>query len=198
MIFETIVTTVGAGGKPHIAPIGVHRRGKLYIIAPFRPSTTLTNVEAGKSAVINCTDDVRIFAGCLTGRHEWPTQAAERITGVRLAGALAHIEVSLESIEADELRPRLICRAVHHVTHAPFQGFNRAQAAVIEAAILISRLKMLPPEKIESEINYLRVSVDKTAGDAEREAWGWLMEKLHAHRQHPDTGEEHESVGPNQ
>ncbi len=190
MIRETIVTTVSPGGKPHIAPIGIHRRGELYIIAPFRPSTTLTNIETGKCAVINCTDDVRIFAGCLTGRYEWPTQAAERINGVRLAGALAHIEVRLESTEADELRPRLICRAVYQANHAPFQGFNRAQAAVIEAAILVSRLNMLPPEKIESEINYLRVAVDKTAGDAEREAWGWLMEKLDAHRgQHPVTGE---------
>ncbi len=190
MIFETIVTTVNPDGKPHIAPIGIHRRGELYIIAPFRPSTTLSNVEAAKSAVINTTDDVRVFAGCLTGRYEWPIQAAERIEGVRLTGALAHIEVRLESVEADELRPRLICRAVHSANHAPFQGFNRAQAAVIEAAILISRLTMLPPEKIESEINYLRVAMDKTAGDAEREAWGWLMEKRDAHRaQHPDAGQ---------
>jgi len=32
---------------------------------------------------------------------------------------------------------------VHRASHAPFVGFNRAQAAVIEAAILVSRLRML-------------------------------------------------------
>ena len=40
-------------------------------------------------------------------------------------------------------------------TIAPFRGFNRAQAAVVEAAILVSRLHMLPPDKIEREIGYL-------------------------------------------
>lgn len=182
MIRETIVTSLSIDGKAHIAPIGVHRRGELYIIAPFRPSTTLANIETSGFAVINCVDDVRIFAGCLTGRHEWPTCAAERIAGVRLAAALAHTEVRLDTVEADELRPRLVCRAVHQASHAPFQGFNRAQAAVIEAAILISRLHMLPTKKMDAEIGHLRIAIDKTAGHAELEAWGWLMEKLDAHR----------------
>lgn len=182
MIRETIVTTVSASGKIQIAPIGISRRGELYVIAPFRPSSTLTNIEATGSAVINYVDDVRIFAGCLTGRYDWPTVSAERIAGVRLTAALAHTEVEMEAIEADPLRPRLICRAAHQASHAPFQGFNRAQAAVIEAAILISRLTMLPAEKIAAEIDYLRIAIDKTASDVEREAWGWLMEKLHAHK----------------
>ena len=30
-------------------------------------------------------------------------------------------------------------------------------------------------EKIESEIDYLRIGLEKTAGDRELEAWGWLM-----------------------
>jgi len=92
-----------------------------------------------------------------------------------LACTLAHTEVELVRIEDDELRPKLFCKAVHTVNHAPFMGFNRAQYAVLEAAILISRLKMLPLEKIETEIEYLRIGLEKTAGDKEREAWGWLM-----------------------
>jgi hypothetical protein len=48
----------------------------------------------------------------------------------------------------------------------------------LEAAILISRLDMLPLQKIESEIEYLRIGLDKTAGDRELEAWGWVMESL--------------------
>jgi len=49
---------------------------------------------------------------------------------------------------------------------------------VIEAAILISRLDMLPREKIEQEIAYLQIAISKTAGTAEREAWQWLMETV--------------------
>ena len=60
------------------------------------------------------------------------------------------------SVQEDELRPRFQCRVVHREMHAPFQGFNRAQAAVIEAAILVSRLGMLPREKVEEEIGYLQ------------------------------------------
>jgi hypothetical protein len=74
---------------------------------------------------------------------------------------------------------------VHAEQHAPFRGFNRAQAAVVEAAILVSRLHMLPWGKIETEIAYLKIAVDKTAGPREREAWTWLMERIEEHRQNP-------------
>jgi hypothetical protein len=40
---------------------------------------------------------------------------------------------------------------------------------------------MLPREKIEAEIVYLSIAIEKTAGPDEREAWGWLMEKVKAH-----------------
>ena len=89
----------------------------------------------------------------------------------------------MTQITEDEQRPRFHCGVVHLAQHAPFRGFNRAQAAVIEAAILVSRLHMLPPDKIESEIAYLEIAVSKTAGPVEQEAWDWLMEKIGAHRQ---------------
>ncbi|MGH9904798.1 MAG: DUF447 family spectrin-like domain-containing protein, partial [Pyrinomonadaceae bacterium] len=53
---------------------------------------------------------------------------------------------------------------------------------VLECAILVSRLHMLPREKIESELNYLTIAIDKTAGPREREAWEWLMEAIAKHR----------------
>jgi hypothetical protein len=53
---------------------------------------------------------------------------------------------------------------------------------VVEAAILVSRLHMLPPEKIEREIAYLQIAIDKTAGPRERQAWAWLMERIAEHR----------------
>jgi hypothetical protein len=45
---------------------------------------------------------------------------------------------------------------------------------------LVSRLQLLPPEKIAAELGYLRIAVDKTAGPEEREAWGWLLEEVAA------------------
>jgi hypothetical protein len=49
---------------------------------------------------------------------------------------------------------------------------------VIEAAILVSRLGMLPEDKIRDELRYLQIGIDKTAGERELEAWGWLMDRI--------------------
>ncbi len=187
MIRESIVITLNPDGVPHIAPIGVIVEPSGLVIAPFQPSATLDNILAGKEAVVNYTDDVRIFAGCITGRRrDWPTRPAERIKGAVLEAALAHEEVELVEIREDPQRPRLLCRTVHAATGAPFRGFNRAQSSVVEAAILASRLSLLPREKIEREIAYLAIAIEKTAGPREREAWGWLMEMIEAYPAAPE------------
>jgi len=178
MIRETIVTTLNADDTVQIAPMGVRARGDQFIIAPFRPSTTLENLKRSGAAVINMTDDVRIFAGCLTGRYDWPTVPVQVIKGRRLQDPLSHIEVEVVRMEEDDTRPRFFCAVRNRETHRPFQGFNRAQHAVLEAAILVSRLHLLPADKIDAEIKYLQSAVDKTAGDAEREAWEWLLTRI--------------------
>ena len=181
LIRETVVTTKSAAGDVHIAPIGLIQEGDGWVIAPFRPSTTLDNMSATGCAVANYCDDVRVFAGCLTGRKDWPTRPASTISGAVLEAALAHAEMEVEEVRDDPQRPRFLCRVVHQESHAAFQGFNRAQAAVVEAAILASRLHMLPAEKLTREIDYLRIAVSKTAGPREWQAWDWLMEKIEAH-----------------
>jgi hypothetical protein len=180
VIIESIITTLDADGRPHIAPLGVIWREGHPVLAPFRPSLTLDNLALGGAAVINHTDDVRVFAGCLTGRRDWPVRPADRVKGCVLSGALAHQELAVERREEDELRPRFHCRVVFEAVHGAFRGFNRAQAAVIEAAILVSRLHMLPRDKVEREIAYLGSAVGKTAGEREREAWGWLAARIGA------------------
>ena len=180
-IRETIITTVDRSSTVHIAPIGIIAERDGWVIAPFRPSVTLGNLAEVPFAVANYTDDVKIFAGCLTGRRDWATVAIEGFPVPRLAAALAHSVLAVESVSDDGVRPRHFCRVVQEETHAPFTGFNRARAAVLELAILVSRLHMLPREKIDAEIAYLSIAIEKTAGPEEREAWGWLMEKVTEH-----------------
>jgi hypothetical protein len=189
MIRETIVTTLNPEGKVHIAPLGLIEEGqgsdgKGWIIAPFKPSTTLDNLRSHPHAVANFTDDVLVFAGCLTGRRDWPTRPATRVPGAVLDAALAHAELTVVRVEEDEQRPRFHCKIVFEAAHAPFQGFNRAQSAVLEAAILASRLALLPREKIERELAYLQTAVEKTAGPREHEAWRLLVEKIEDHFKH--------------
>lgn len=181
-IVETIVTTVNAKGEAHIAPLGLIAEGERWVIAPFRPSRTLDNLQEVPYAVATHTDDVRVFAGAVTGRKDWQTRRAERVPGVRLADAVSHWELAVETVTDDEQRPRFSCKLVYEASHRPWEGFNRAQAAVLECAVLVTRLSMLPPEKIESELKYLEIAVSKTAGEREQEAWSWLMEKLDAWR----------------
>ncbi|HSH72767.1 MAG TPA: DUF447 domain-containing protein [Methylophilaceae bacterium] len=182
MILETIVISIDAQGNPHIAPFGVRERDGLILIAPFRPSSSLDNLLGQGVAVLNLTDDVRVFAGALTGRRTWPLRKADQVNCYVLDAALAHSELELIKVKEDESRPELYFRVVHTANHAPFRGFNRAQAAVVELAVLVSRLHMLPIEKINAEISYLKIAIEKTAGERELEAWDWLMECIENHQ----------------
>jgi uncharacterized protein len=181
MIRECVVTTADAQGDVHVAPLGLISEGHQLIIAPFRPSTTLDNLRTVPFAVANYIDDVRIFAGCLTGRRDWPLVATEDFVVPRLLAALTHAELSVAHVEEHEQRPRFHCQVTKQVQHEPFEGMNRAKAAVLELAVLSSRLDFLPREKIESEMAYLQIAIDKTAGPDEAEAWSWLVEKVQRH-----------------
>lgn len=181
-IHEILLTTRNADGSAHIAPMGLRQRGELWLLAPFRPSRTLDNLLRDGHASVNSTDDVRLYAGALTGHRDWPVTACDVIDGYRLRDALAHRELAVERIDDDDVRPQLLCRCVHEATHRTFSGYNRAQSAVLELAILVSRLDRLPQGKIDAEIAYLEIAIDKTAGDEERTAWDWLMARVTAHR----------------
>jgi hypothetical protein len=184
-IFETVVTTSSPTGVVHIAPMGVRYAGEHVVLMPFKPSTTLDNIAATGVAVLNLVTDVRVFAGCITGRRHWPlvpVAAVGEVSAMRLACALGHVVLRLVERQDDAQRPVLRLERLHEAQHAPYPGFNRAQAAVIEGAVLVSRLHLLPRDKIDSEMRYLQIAIDKTAGPAEIEAWGWLRQAVAARR----------------
>ena len=183
-IYETVVTTLGREGRVHVAPMGVRYRGTRVVLMPFKPSTTLDNILAGRCAVLNLVVDTRVFAGCVTGRRrDWPTLPVAHVEGRRLEAALGHVELKLASVEDHAQRPVLELERVHEAQHAPFIGLNRAQAAVVEGAVLVSRLRLLPPEKIDAEMAYLQIAIDKTAAPEEHEAWRWMQDAVAAHRE---------------
>jgi len=182
-IRECIVTTVDDGGNVHVAPMGIHEDENRFIILPFKPSITLDNLEKQGTATLNYTDDVRVYAGCLTNHNDWPTRDTTIIQGARLENCLAHTELEVIRKTDDIVRPEYLCKSVYEATHAPFHGYNRAQSAVVELAILVSRLHILNEEKVNREIKYLKTSVEKTAGPREQEAWRWLMLKVASFRE---------------
>ena len=183
MIRETIVTTRSLDGVPHIAPMGATVIEGGYLLQPFRPSRTLDNLATTRIGVVNFTDDVRIFAGCVVGRKlNVDVSKATYIDCPRLADALSHDEITVDRVEDHPQRPKFFCKTYHSEGHRRFEGLNRAKAAVLEAAVLVSRLSMLSDEKVDQEMAYLAIAVEKTAGPEELEAWGWMVEAVAEHR----------------
>ena len=146
-IVETIVTTQNAAGEVHIAPLGLIEDGEGWIIAPFRPSRTLDNLRANPFAVASHTDDVRVFAGCLTGRRDWPLKPASKVKGKYLDERAHALGAGRRPRDRGRAAAALSLPHRAHGSHAPWPGFNRAQVAVLELAVLTTRLHMLPPPR---------------------------------------------------
>jgi uncharacterized protein len=174
VIIESIVTTMDAGGRVNIAPMGIEWDETHPVLRPFLETTTFRNVRETGVAVVNITDDVRIFARAAISSPSAPTVPAERVRGVVLVAACSWRELEMEAIDDTPPRARIRARVVHHGTRREFIGFNRARAAVLEAAILATRTHLLPADEIRSEYRRLQVIVDKTAGPGEREAMALL------------------------
>ena len=180
MIHEVIVTTISNEDIVHIAPMGIRFIDKQVIISPFKPSTTLNNITENNIATINFIDDVRVFAG-IVSRHkkDWELSARtdlEIVPNLTLTNTFYNVVVN--EYQEDDKRPNIICDIKNSAVIKPFLGFNRAQFSVIEAAVLLSRLGMISMEKIDREIEYLKIGIDKTAGPHELEAWGWIQDKI--------------------
>ena len=81
-----------------------------------------------------------------------------------VAAACRWYEFEIEACDDSHERTDIKARVVHCGRLRDFFGFNRARHAVLEAAILATRVHMLPPAGIEAEFSRLQIPVDKTAG----------------------------------
>ena len=179
MIIESIVTTVALDGTVNCAPMGVEWDGTddtPIVLKPFLETATYRNVTATRAAVVNITDDIRIFARAAISNPEYPTVPATRVRGAVLADCCAWRELEVTSIDSTPPRSRVDTVTIHRGVRREFIGFNRARGAVLEMAIYATRLHLLPREFIESELARLQVIVDKTAGPREFEAMALLAD----------------------
>jgi uncharacterized protein len=180
MIVETIVTTVAADGTANFAPMGVDWGDETIVLKPFLETTTYRNVIGTRAAVVNLTDDVRIFARAAISNPQYESGPATVVRGVVLADCCSWRELRVQSIDSSPPRSRIEMAVVHRGTRRDFIGFNRARHAVLEAAIYATRLHILPRAFVDSEMARLQVMVDKTAGPQELEAMELLAEHIRA------------------
>jgi uncharacterized protein len=178
VIVESIVTTIADDGEVNCAPMGVEWTDGAITLKPFLETATYRNVVRGRAAVVNLTDDVRLFARGAISNPRPPTVPASRIRGAVLADCCSWREVEVRVIDSTPPRARIETAVVHREQRREFIGFNRAAHAVLEAAIYATRLHILPRAFVESELARLQVIVDKTAGPHELEAMALLTDYI--------------------
>jgi hypothetical protein len=187
MILEGIVTTIGPGGAINIAPMGprVDVGMKRLLLRPFNTSTTYQNLRTHGEGVFHVTDDVLLLARTALGvlAPMPPLIPAKKVRGHVLTDACRSYEFRVASIDDREERVNIDVEIVHHETQRDFFGFNRAKHAVLEAAILMTRVHILPVSDIEAEFRKLAVIVQKTGGEQEHAAFDFLAAELKKHHE---------------
>ncbi len=183
MILEGIVTTQNPDGSPRISPMGpmVDEALSQLEFRPYQTSTTFQNLVRTRRGVFHVTDDVELLARAAVDRLETPPSLLEvpGVEGEVLADACRWIAFEICEIDDRQPRARLTAVVYQHGRIRDFFGFNRAKHAVVEAAILATRVDFLPHEEIEAEMQRLTSMVEKTGGPAERRAFDFLRGYLH-------------------
>lgn len=183
LVLEGLLLTLDAQGQPHLAPMGprVDRALTQIVLRPFRTAQTYANLAARPWAVFHITDDVELLARAAIGRLEQPPDvvAVPGFPCPRLTDTCRWLAVEVLREEGGGPRAELPCRIVARGEVRPFGGLNRAQHAVVEAAILATRVGLVPREEIAAELRRLAPLVQKTGGLREHAAWQLLEAHLH-------------------
>jgi hypothetical protein len=178
MILEGIVTTRDSAGAVHVAPMGpiVDESLSKLRLRPFKTSQTYANLKRAPFGVFHVVDDVLLLARSAVGLlAETPaTFPAEKVPGAVLAECCRWYEFEVREIDDSRERAELLAQVVHAGRVRDFFGFNRAKHAVLEAAILATRVHLIGRAEILSEFNRLQPPVSKTGGPAEIEAFALL------------------------
>ena len=193
MILEGIVTTCAPDGKINIAPMGPHVTPQMdrLVLRPFRTADTYRNLKAHGEGVFHVTDDVLLLAKTAVGSVT-PLPAmmpASQVRGHVLEGACRYYEFRVLAVDDRDQRARFEAEVVHCGRLRDFFGFNRGKHAVLEAAILATRISLLPASEIRAEFARLRILVEKTGGAQENEAFGFLSEYVERECQASSTAE---------
>jgi hypothetical protein len=181
MILEGIVTTLGPDGTLNVAPMGpiVSDDGTFdsFVLRPFRSAQTFLNLTTHPEGVLHVTDDVLLLARAAIGAldAEPPTVPAEAVRGRILADCCRFFEFRITGRDHSAERSRLDATVLRSGRLRDFFGLNRAMHAVVEAAILATRLHLLPRAELDAAYRELAVLVQKTGGRREHEAFALLQ-----------------------
>lgn len=189
MIIETLVTTINADGSLNISPMGPTFSGNWdqFELRPFKTSTTLANLQRSGEGIVHITDDAQLIALAAIDRlDELPSLLSldnGKVVAVpAISSACRWIEFRVDYIDLSQNRASINCHSVYEHRQRDFLGFNRAKHAVLEAAILATRIDFLPWDEIHTQYNHYRNIIDKTGGPQELEAFRFLEKFVFDHQ----------------
>jgi hypothetical protein len=178
MILEGLLTTENADGTTNVSPMGpvVEPDMQKLILRPFQTSTTYENLKRTGRGVFHVTDDVLLLAQAAVAEPDPAPRLVPAPDGIGqiLADACRWYALRVVSFDESSPRSRFVAQVVANGTLREFFGFNRAKHAVVEAAILATRIGLLPDDEIRSEFARLKVPVAKTGGEQELAAFEFL------------------------
>lgn len=178
MIIEGIMTTLSPDGSVNIAPMGprVDDDWQRLVLRPYRTSTTYANLKQHGTGVFHVTDDVELLARAAIGQLDVvpPLVPVEEVDTPRLADTCRWYALRVDSLDDSQERTEIVTRVVGMGRVRDFIGFQRARHAVIEAAILATRVGLLPLDEIYAQFERLRPWVEKTGGPVEAQAFALL------------------------
>ncbi len=171
MIVETIISTLDEAGNPNFAPMGLVWGEEFVTVRPFRNTRTYQNLVSSGYAVANLTDDVGAFVQCGLYGKVLPYFPAQVAPGVVFQETCSWLEMVVAERGGSDDRAELRCRVLHKGRQKDFLGFCRARNAVIEVAILATRLAFIEREIIEKKLMYYMKIVEKAGDEAEKQAF---------------------------
>ena len=183
MILEGLLTIQTEDDGVHTAAMGPEvsdtRSINQLILKPFQSSRTSDLLSALPEGVFHLTDNVLLFAQAVTGTlsHDLRIRPADTVRGWILEDVCEAFEFRIEKSDTSHDRSKLYATIQKAHSVRPFRGFNRASHAVIEAAILFSRIQFLGGEHIQQHLELLRPLVTKTAGKQEQQAFELIVNK---------------------
>jgi hypothetical protein len=180
-VIEGILTTRNSTGTINIAPQGPIRISEeRWLLRPFQGSRTLENLLRERCGVFHITDDVLLLAQTAVGEaNPHPRlQACTKIVGQYLADSCQALEFQVHTITQQEPRVEIEVEIVQRHDLRPFTGWNRAQFACLELAIMATRTHLVDKATIQAEVERWRPIITKTAGPNELSAWKFLLKYL--------------------
>ena len=182
-ILEGIITTINEDGSTNIAPMGpiVDVDMSALRLRPYQMSTTYANLKRTEQGIFHVTDDVFLIARAAVNCLDAPPPLidCQAVEGRILSNACRWYAFRVDTIDDRQERTDNTARVVERGRLRDFFGFNRAKHAVLEAAILATRIGFLPPDAVSRQLEQLAITVKKTASERECQAFQFLEDYVH-------------------